>query len=153
MRLLLEGDPSHPIEPHAGLLQAENVATTTVSYSYTDEFGNSQSAVISDALQYYKNNATYTVWAFRGEILRELVAGNPRPIMGNPPTAPAAKRIMVDSLEVAFSPDEIASTTKSLVRLSVFLHGETDDNKQADVNEARLIMHPTVFLRNAELEL
>ncbi len=138
MRLLLEGDPANPDTPHAGLYEATNVKTA------------------SGTLQYQANGFSYTVWAEDGQLLRECepaTAAEPRVLMGESLESPPRKRIMVSSFTYDFAADEAASATKSLVRLSIFLHGETDDNKEADVNEARLIMHPTVFLRNAELEL
>lgn len=159
MRLLLEGDPTHPTDPHEGLMQAENVATATIVHSYTDEFGAAQTATIDGALRYWVDSATYTVWAFRGELLRMRDPSTARPLMGTAPASPPGKRIMLSDTTTVLNPfgsfvfEELASSTRTLVRLAINLHGDTDNNAQPDVTEARLRMCPTVFLRNAEPEL
>ncbi|OGK12734.1 MAG: hypothetical protein A2W80_18195 [Candidatus Riflebacteria bacterium GWC2_50_8] len=160
MRLLLDGDPTHPTEPHAGLMQADNVATAPqFVYSYTDEFGAAQNPTIDGALCYWVDGVLYTVWCFRGQILRMREAATPRPLMGDLPENPPRRRIMLSDTTTLAGPfgsfvtEELASSTRTLVRLAINLHGDTDNNAQPDVTEARLRMRPTVFLRNAEPEI
>lgn len=161
MRLLLDGDMTHPTDPHEGLMKADNVATASqFVYSYTDEFGAAQNDPIDGALCYWVDDVLYTVWCFRGQLLRMRdPSTTARALMGNVPTSPPRNRIMISDTTTAAEPfgafvtEELASSTKTLVRLAINLHGDTDSNAQPDVTEARLRMRPTVFLRNAEPEI
>lgn len=153
MRLLLEGDPANPSDPHDGLLMAES-AQACPSFTHP----NPAYGTVDGALAYQVDNASYIVWIADGELLRlrdisPSPLPDPRVLMGSGTAViPRSRVMMTDTVTpiATFTFDWLATTTTTLVRLTINLHGDVDGDALVSPAEATLRMQPTVYLRNAK---
>lgn len=140
IRLIAEGDGA-TVDPHPGLFEASHASIGA-----------------GGELEYQVGIATWQIWIFNGQMLRQRISGGPpiqKILAGEPlppPTETRKTRLMLSpdtspANQLAVLTNTAASTA---VRLSLTIHRDRDADNLPSGDEMFLTVQPTIYLRNSE---